>query len=153
MESGDLDEVEGLSAADALARAKAAREAIARRVNVRWAWDAFMAVGTGLFLFLIVEFPNTLTFLVLSWPIAGWWLKGARQRRVGVVSDGSTSRTSDPLRWWVPSVALVVGLTGIWTHDAWAPALPVAAVGTAAILFVGFRWINRRAITRIRNAP
>lgn len=103
-------------------------------------------------LWLSADFPTTAPFVVLPCAFAVLWMKRARQWRIGVVSDGRTSRTLDRLHWWVPGAALVVGLTGIWTHDTWAPASPVAAVLAAAIIYLGFRWINRRAITRIRNA-
>lgn len=152
MESDEVAEVEDLSPAEALASAKAARETLARRVAVPWTWDAFIATNLGVMLWLLAAFPTTAPLFILPWVMVEMWMERARQRRVGVVSDGSTSRTSDPLRWWVPSAALVVGLTGIAIHDTWAPAPPVAAVLASAIIYVGFRWINRRAIARIRNA-
>lgn len=152
MESDEVAEVEDLTPAEALASAKAAREHLARRVAVPWAWDAFMATGLGVVLWLSADFPAMASLVVFPWIIAEMWMKRARQRRVGVVSDGSTSRTWDPLRWWVPAVVLVVVLTGLATRDTWAPALRVAAVFAAAIVYVGFRWINHRAIARIRNA-
>jgi hypothetical protein len=148
----EVDEAEELSPAEALASTKAARETLARRVGVPWTWDAFMATSVGLVMWLYADFPTTVPFVVVPCTLAGLWIKRARQRRVGVVSDGRTSRTLDPLHWWVPLVAMAVGVTGIWNHDTWAPALPVAAVLAPAIIYVGFRWINRRAITRIRNA-
>jgi len=153
MESEERAEREDLSPADALASTRIAREALARRVAVSWTSDAFRATSVGVALWFLADFPTTAPFVVVPCTFAGLWMKRARQRRIGVVSDGRTSRTLDPLQWWVPLVAMAVGVTGIWNHHTWAPALPVAAVLAAAIVYVGLRWINRRAITRIRNAP
>ncbi|NYI42575.1 hypothetical protein [Demequina lutea] len=152
-ESDDLAEREDLSPAEALASTKVARETLARRVSVPWTWDAFMATSIGVVLWLSPDFPTTAPFVVVPCAFAVLWMKRARQWRIGVVSDGRTSRTHDPLHWWVPLVALAVGETGLWNYDTWAPAAPVAAVLATAIVYVGFRWINRRAIARIRNAP
>jgi membrane protein implicated in regulation of membrane protease activity len=151
-ESDEVDDGEFLSPAEALASTKVARETLARRVSVPWTWDAFIAVTAGVILILVVHFPIEAGYIALVSGLAGLWAKRARQRRIGVVSDGRTSRTLDPLQWWVPLVAIAVGGTGIWNYDTWTPALPIAAVLAAAIVYLGFRWINRRAITRIRNA-
>ncbi len=152
MESEERAEREDLSPADALASTRAARETLARRVAIPWAWDAFMAMGLGLVLWLAADFPTTAPFVLFPFPVAAMWMKRARQRRVGVVSDGSTSRTLDPLHWWVPLVAIAAGFTGLALRARWEHAMLTAAVFAAAVLFVGLRWINRRAIARIRNA-
>jgi hypothetical protein len=148
----EVDEAEELSPAEALASTKVAREALARRVAVPWTWDAFMATSIGVVLWLSPDFPTIAPFVVVPCAFVMLWIKRARQWHIGVVSDGRTSRTLDPLHWWVPLVALAVGVTGIWNYDIWAPAAPVAAVLAAAIVYLGFRWINRRAMARIRNA-
>ena len=149
----EVYEAEELSPAEALASTKVARETLARRVSVPWTWDAFMATSIGVVLWLSPDFPTTAPFVVVPCTFAVLWMKRARQWRIGVVSDGRTSRTRDPLHWWVPLVAMAVGVTGIWNYDTWAPAAPVAVVLGAAVIYLGFRWINRRAIDRIRSAP
>jgi hypothetical protein len=151
MESEERAEREDLSPAEALASTRVARETLARRVSVPWTWDAFMAVISGVILILVGQFQIEAGYIGLAAGLAGLWAKRARQWRAGVISDGRTSRTLDPLHWWVPLVAVAVGGVGIWNQDTWAPALPVVAVFEAAFFFVGLRWINRRAIARIRN--
>jgi membrane protein implicated in regulation of membrane protease activity len=152
MESEDRAKRDDLSPAEALASTRVARETLARRVSVPWTWDAFMATSLGVVLWLLADYPTTAPFVVVPCGFAVMWIKRARQRRVGVVSDGRTSRTLDPLHWWVPVVAMAVGVIGIWNYETWPPALPVSAVLAATVIYLGFRWINRRAIARIRNA-
>src|SRR5664279_2405328 len=99
MESGEVDEAEELSPADALASTKAAREAVARRVAVPWAWHAFPAVGMGVWTVLIFEpLYWWAYFLLAPWPLALIFMNRERWRRVGVEAGGPTGRTSDPLR-------------------------------------------------------
>ena len=153
MESDEIDEVEELDPAEALARAKAARERVARRVAVPWTWDAYMATSLGVVLWLLVDFPKMAPLIVFPWIIAKMWMTRTRQRRIGVVADGMTNRTSDPLRWWMGGVGIAVIIGGVALASRWEPAMLVVAVVVATVFYVGSRWLNHRLISRIRNAP
>jgi hypothetical protein len=148
----EVDEAEELSPAEALANTKAAREALVRRVKVPWAWDASMAVGGGAFVGLVIRWPQ-LGSLGAAFYLTFWWLSSVRQRRVGVVSEGKTRRTFDPLQVWMILAVVATFVTGLAVRTRWAATPIVAAVVFAAIVFLGSRWINRRAMARIRNAP
>ena len=150
----ESDENEELSAADALARASSGRESIARRVAVPWAWDASMAASIGLFMGLIAYVSNPWTAIVIAfWVIAFARLTQLRERRTGVVADGSTRRTFDMLHVWGGLAALAVFAAGLVVGARWwEPAPVIAAVLATAIVFGALRWVNRRAIARIRSA-
>lgn len=152
MESEERRGSEELSAAEALASTKTGREAIVRRVATPWAWDAAMAVGVCLFACLIVAFPNPGVFLAIPGALAAMWVERARQRRVGVVADGSTKRTFDPVQLWTVGAAVGISWAGLAARTRWDSAPFVAIVIAAAVMFVGLRWVNRRAISRIRLA-
>ncbi|NYI42576.1 hypothetical protein [Demequina lutea] len=151
MESDVDGESEELTPAESLASAKAARERLARRVKVPWVWDAFQAVGAGAVVGLVMWSPS-LGFLGAAFYFTFRWLSSARQRRVGVVSEGTTRRTFDPLQLWMILAVLATFATGFAVRTRWAATPLVAAVFIAAVVFLGSRWINRRAIARIRSA-
>jgi hypothetical protein len=95
-----------------------------------------------------------LAFLGTPFWLAALWLKQEREHRAGVVSDGSTSRTRDPVQWWMVGVVLAIFCVGFLSRGRWtwtyAPEL--LSVLAASVVFTGYRWINRRAVARIRNA-
>jgi hypothetical protein len=150
-ESDERAEREDLSPAEALASTKVARETLARRVKVPWAWDASMAVGGGAFVGLVIRWPQ-LGSLGAAFYLTFWWLSSVRQRRVGVVSEGKTRRTFDPLQVWMILAVVATLATGFAVRTRWAATPIVAAVVFAAVMFLGSLWINRRAVARIRNA-
>lgn len=153
MESDSSSEREDLSPAEALASTQAGREAIVRRITTPWSWDAAVAVGAGAFGCLIVAFPYPAgVFLAIPGALAAMWVERTRQRRVGVVADGSTSRTFDPVRVWAVGVAVAVCWAGLAASTRWEPAAFIGVVAAAAVMFAGLRWVNRRAVAGIRDA-
>lgn len=156
MESDESSEVDELSPAEALASTEAAREALVRRVDVPWAWDAFTAVGTGLFMWLMVEPPYPWLFLVLApWPIASVWMRQARQNRVGVALDGVKRRTIGHRLWRFIGIVLAVLIPAAVLDVGWGVTrfTPVAVGVSAVMLYVFFRGVNRSVIAAIRDAP
>lgn len=155
-ETKDGAELEDLSPAEALASTNAAREALARRVNVPWAWDAFSAAGTGLFVLLVTDPPYPWLILVVApWPIASVWMRQARQNRLGVALDGVKRRTIGHRLWWFIGIVLAVLIPPAVLDVGWGITrfTPVAAGVCAVMLYVFFRGVNRRVIAAIRNAP
>ncbi len=156
MESEEQAEREDLSPADALASTSAAREALVRRVAVPWAWDAFSAAGTGLFVLLVTDPPYPwLILLVAPWPIASVWIRQARQNRLGVELDGVKRRTIGRRLWWFIGIVLAVLIPAAVLDVGWGITrfTPVAAGFCAVMLYVFFRGVNRRVIAGIRDAP
>jgi hypothetical protein len=144
---------EDLNPAEALATAAAAREALVRRVAVPWTWHAFLALGMGVYLVILAEPHYWWAYVVLApWPLALVFMKRLRARAVGVEAEGATSRTSDPLRWWLVGAALAVLFAGLVLETRWEHARLVSAVLATVLLFVGLQWLNHRLIARIRNA-
>jgi len=152
----EVDEAEELSPAEALASTKVAQEALVRRVAVPWAWDAFSAAGTGIFMWLLMEPPYPWFMLALApWPIANVLIRQARQNRLGVAFDGLKRRTAGRQQWWFLGVILAVwGTAGVldlvWGHTR---VIPVAAGICAALLFAFLGSFNRSVIAAIMDAP
>ena len=155
MESEEVGGLKELSPAEALASARAGRDALARRVAVPWWWDAFSAASTGLFMWAVMNPPRPwLPLLLAPWPIASVWMRQARQNRSGVALDGLKRRVSSRMRWW-----FIGALLGVWVPAGvldvgWGITrfVPMAAGICAAILFASFRWVNRLVVEAIRNA-
>ncbi len=146
----EVDEAEELSPAEALASTKAARETLARRVAIPWIWHAFLAVGMCGWPVLIFE-PRAYPFIG-AWPGTLIAIMAARSRRVGVEAAGATSRTSDPLRWWLAGAVVAVLFAGFTLDTRWEHARFVSGLLATVLLFVGLRWLNWRLVSRIRNA-
>lgn len=142
-----------LSAVDALASVQTAREAVIHRISLPWTWDAAMAASIGVFMGLIAYASGRWTAVVIAvWMTVFLFLQRQRQRRSGVVADGCTRRTFDSAHLLVGAGAMAVftgGLVAGSRHWEW---WPVASAGLAAgVIFVGNRWIHRRAIARVRS--
>jgi|GEM_PF-1596163 len=155
-ESEERAEREDLSPAEALEGTQAAREALVRRVNVPWTWDAFAAAGTGLLLWLFLQPPFTWFVLVpFAWLIVLFWMGQARLNRRGVDFDGLRRRSTRRQKWWYIGVILAVWVTTglldpVWGHTR---VIPVAA-GISSVLLLAFRRsFNRSVIAAIRDAP
>jgi hypothetical protein len=155
MESEERAEREDLSPAEALASTKVAREALARRVAVPWPVDALLAVGNGLFLWMVMEPPFPwMLFVIALWPLGSLWVRRAVQRRAGVESEGLKRRVSGRMGCWFLAGTLAVWISAIVLDVGWGITrlVPVAAGVCAVMLYVFFRGINRRAIDAIRDA-
>jgi len=155
MESDGADEVDELSPGEALAGTQAARQALVRRVNVPWAWDAFAAVATGLLMWLFLQPPFTWLVLVpFAWLIAFFWMRQARLNRRGVDFDGLRRRATRRQKWWYIGVILAVWVTAglldpVWGHT---PAFAAATGISTLVLFAFRRSFNRSVLAAIRDA-
>jgi len=153
MESDELAEDEGLSPAAALANTKAARAALARRVDIPWAWHAFLSLGMGVYVVLIGEPLYWWAYFFIGvWPATLFAIRGVRSRRVGVEAAGATTRTSDPLQWWLAGAVVAVLFAGFTLDTRWEHARFVSGLLATVLIFVGLRWLNWRLVSRIRRA-
>jgi len=152
-ESDDLVGHEELSPAEALASTQVAREVLARRVGVPWTWHAFIAAGLAAYIVLVaVPLPWWAFWVLAPWLpvfVVFYW---DRTLRVGVKAGRAAARRSDPLRWWVGVALVAVPFAGMMLDVRWQQARLLSGLFDSLLLFVGLRWLNRRAIARIRNA-
>jgi len=153
MESDDVDEAEELSPAEALASTRAARERIARRVAIPWTWHVFLSLGMGVYVVLIGEpLYWWAYFFIGAWPLVLVSMMSVRSRRVGVEAAGATTRTSDPLQWWLAGAVVAVLFAGFTLDARWEHARFVSGLLATVLPFVGLRWLNWRLVSRIRSA-
>ena len=151
----EVDEAEDLSPAEALAGTQAAREALVRRVNVPWTWDAFAAAATGLLMWLFLQPPFTWLVLVpFAWLFFYFWMRQARLNRRGVAFDGLRRRATRRQKWWYFGVIQAVWATAVALDLVWGRTHVYAvATGISSVVFFAFRRsFNRSVIAAIRNA-